>query len=324
MFLVIGYGKKLGELPEIKKPMSFEVDDTQLYVGERSTVYIFSLKDFKLVKKFGSEGQGPQEFQTLPHVPVSIDVSTDKIIAGSIRKVSYFTKKGEFIKEVKGASLAMRLKRCGDNFLSWSQARSEDTIYNTICIFDPQLNKLQEVYRVKDAYQGPGRGYDVLHGVFNYQFYENKIFLPGKDDDSAVDVFNSKMEKLFTVKLDQERRKVDSDFKAKMIHNFKTNPQTKTIYETHLKPLIFSDYFPVISDFFVDDDTLYVMTWKKVEKGNEFFTYDMQGKFKKRLVIPIRYEDELNAYPTKINNGKLYQLVENDNEVWEFHMSSLN
>jgi len=81
------------------------VDDTQLYVTQEASVFIYSLKDFKLVKKFGSAGQGPQEFFLVPTVPLTIDVQMDQIIAVSIRKVSYFTKQGEFIKEVKMKSM---------------------------------------------------------------------------------------------------------------------------------------------------------------------------------------------------------------------------
>ena len=104
----------------------------------------------------------------------------------------------------------------------------------------------------------------------------------------------------------------------------KTNPDTKDAYEL-IKPLIFPGYFPVIASFFVDDETIYVMTWKKENGCNEFFTYDMKGKFKKRLLIPIKYETELTAYPTTIKKGKLYQLVENENkEEWEFHVSEIN
>ena len=93
----------------------------------------------------------------------------------------------------------------------------------------------------------------------------------------------------------------------------------------YYRPLTFPDYFPVIADFFVDDDTIYVMTWKKENGSNEFFTYDMKGKFKKRLLIPIKYESELSSYPTTIKKAKLYQIVENENkEEWEFHVSQIN
>ena len=91
-----------------------------------------------------------------------------------------------------------------------------------------------------------------------------------------------------------------------------------------LKPLIFPDYFPVISDFFVDAGKIYVMTWKRENGSNEFFTYDMKGKIKNRLMIPIQYETDVSSYPTMVKKGHLYQLVENDEkEEWELHISEI-
>lgn len=323
VFSFTTFGEVAATLPEIMKPRTMAVDDSQLYVAEQSTVFIYSLKDFTLIKKFGREGQGPREFQTLPHVPVTVDVGTNRIIVGSMRKISYYTKKGEYIDEVKAVNLALNLRLFGHRFLAWSQARTEEVIYNTICLFDSKLNKLKELYRIKDSYQGEGRGYRVLHKVFTYHAYENKILLPG-DDDATIDIYDKTMNKRLSIRLDQERRKVDRAFKKTLTHFFKTGPETVNIYETHLKPLIFPDYFPVIADFFVDRGTVYVMTWKKADGANEFYTYDMDGKFKRRIDIPIRYESELSPYPAIIKNGKLYQLVENqETEAWELYISEI-
>lgn len=315
--------EKLTELPEINKPTNIAMDQSRLYIPERSTVYIYRLKDYKLIAKIGREGQGPQEFQTLPHVPVNIDVSTGKLVISSMRKLSYFTKKGKFLEEFKTINLALTLKRFGDGFLGRSQARDkEGVLYNTVNIYDAKLNKIREIYRLKDSYQGRGRGYKILGSVFAYQAYENNILLPG-EKDNQIDVFDKNLNKRFTIQLDQDRRKVDDKFRKKMLHYLKTSPETKDAYQV-IKPIIFPDYFPVVADFFVDNDTIYVLTWKRENQTNEFFTYDITGKFKKRLVLPVRYETDLRPYPMVIIKGKMYQLVENENEIWELHRFNID
>ncbi len=321
VFCFSGYAAKVAVLPELMKPKVMAVDDNQLYVTEEAVVFIYSLKDFKLVKKFGRAGQGPQEFQVLPQLPLVIDVSTDRIIANSFGKISYFTKQGEFINEVKTKSLAFLFQALGDGFLGMSVTTQDGERYRTINLYDPELNKLKEIYRAKDDFQ-LGQGLKVLTKPFIYQAYENKILLPG-NDDATIDVFDKEMKKLFSVHLDLEKRKIDQKFKDSVINLIKTDPRTKNYFEV-LKPIIFPDYFPAIARFFVDDNTIYVMTWKIENSINEFFTYDMSGKFKKRLLVPIRYETELQPYPITINKGKLYQIVENEEEeVWEFHMSEI-
>jgi hypothetical protein len=321
VFCFSGFAEKVAVLPELMKPKAMAVDETQLYVTQEASVFIYSLEDFKLVKKFGKAGEGPQEFQVLPQVPLNIDVRTARIIINSFGKISYFTKQGEFIKELKTKSLAFYLRPLGDNFLGVSLTAQDGERYRTINLYDPELNKLKEIYRAKDDFQA-GQGLKLLTKPFTYQAYENKILLPGKDD-ATIDVFDKEMKKLFSVHLDQEKRKVDQKFKDTVINLLKTNPDTKIFFEA-LKPITFPDYFPAISAFFVDDDTIYVMTWKIENSINEFFTYDMSGKFKKHLMIPIQYETELQPYPITINKEKLYQIVENEEEeVWEFHMSKI-
>lgn len=323
MFSFSIYGMKVTVLTEIRHPKNMAVDDTQLYVAENATVYIYSLEDFKLIKSFGRKGQGPQEFQTYPHIPITIDVSTDKLIVSSIKKISYFTKQGEFLKEVRALSIALYLQPLGDGFLGRSHVNYNGFNHAVVNIYDAKLNKVKEVYRVKDPYQGPGKGYKVLDTVFVFRAYKDKILVPGKDD-ATIDVFDRELNKLFSIHLDQKKRKIDQNTRKRLTHLMKTSPDTKEAYEL-IRPLSFPDYFPVIASFYVDDNTIYVMTWKKENGSNEFFTYDMKGKFKKRLLIPIKYETELSAYPMTIKKGKLYQLVENENkEEWEFHVSEIN
>jgi hypothetical protein len=322
VFCFSGFAEKVAVLPELMKPKVMAVDDTQLYVTEEASVYIYSLEDFKLVKKFGRAGQGPQEFHIIPEVPLIIDVRTDRIIANSFGKISYFTKQGEFIKEVRMRSMAFYLQPMGDRFIGITETAEDGVVYNTINIYDLEINKLKEIYRVKKGFQRPGSGLKVLEKAFTYQAYEGKILLPGKDD-ATIDVFDKEMKKLLSIHLDQEKRKVDQKFKDAVINLLKTNPATKNYFEM-LKPITFPDYFPTIRAFFVDDGTIYVMTFKMENSANEFFTYDMSGKFKKRLLIPIQYETELQPYPITLNKGKLYQIVENEEEEeWEFHMSKI-
>jgi len=318
-------GEKVATLPELKQPRNLSVDKTQLYVTENATVYIYSLKDFKLVNKFGREGQGPQEFQTLPHIPVSVDATTDKLVVGSIGKISYYSKRGEFINEKRAKSRAMKIRLHGDGFLGWAVISDKGISYSTVNLYDSELNKLQEVFRMKDAYQGAGNGYEVLHNVFAYCSINNRIVLPG-ENSASINIFDDKMNKVATIQLDQEKQKVDEEFKRNMTRDFKTNPETKDIYPM-LKPLIFAKYFPVISDFFVDNQDggiIYIMTQKRENGANEFYTYDLTGKFKKKIMIPIRYETDISPYPATVQNGILYQLVENEKtELWEFHASPI-
>ena len=49
----------------------------------------------------------------------------------------------------------------------------------------------------------------------------------------------------------------------------------------------------------------------RVIKIKNFLKFFNKGKFIKKMMIAIQNETDIQAYPTVIKNGKLYQLVEN-------------
>ena len=77
------YSEKVAVLNEIMKPsLSFAVDGTQLYIPEEGQIFIYSTNDYKLVKKFGKAGEGPQEFRLHPRLPMTIDASGENSFRG--------------------------------------------------------------------------------------------------------------------------------------------------------------------------------------------------------------------------------------------------
>lgn len=91
------FPERLATLPEIMKPTAFSVDNNQLYIGEKSAIYLYSTKDFKLVKQFGRQGEGPGEFKNNP----ILKVFPDYLLINAFGKLIYFSKNGELLKEKK-------------------------------------------------------------------------------------------------------------------------------------------------------------------------------------------------------------------------------
>ena len=87
------------KMPDVLNPKTIALDGENMYITEGTTVYIFSLKDFSLKKKFGKEGEGPQEFKIFPVAGLKLSVLPDALMLESIGKLSFFSKDGEFKKE---------------------------------------------------------------------------------------------------------------------------------------------------------------------------------------------------------------------------------
>ena len=310
-------GEKAAVIKEIVNPSSMKVDDTRLYIVERTSIFIFSLKDYRFIKKFGKEGQGPGEFAFHHNVKLSIDVSTDDIFIRSLAKVSFFSKDGHFKREAKTKGLGWGGVPLKGRYVGYSQTRETDNLYNTINFFDADFNKGQEIARVQ--YADKSKNIEHYKSAFMCCGHENKVFV-ASSGGFVIDVIDHTGKKLYSITREYKRVKFDPAVE-KIIHDIwkKTNPGG---YEFFKKRLKFPAYFPAIRFFAVDDNKIYVLTWKKENKKTEFFILNLKGKLLKQGYMTVAFrEGETIRYPMDIDNGKLYQLVENEEENWELHVS---
>jgi hypothetical protein len=309
---------KVKSLPDLVKPRHIAVDEHQIYIVEGVTVSIYSLNDFKLKKKFGKEGEGPQEFKRRI---IQLSIQPDYIFLNSAGKVSYFTKDGKFIKELRTISSDMRLKPFGKGFVGGRTLAENNTLYFFIGIYDANLKKKKDVYKQEREVQMGGKGTKVFAHPLPYYTYEDNLFIV-KGKDFVIDVLDKAGERRYSITYDYKRIKVTADDKKRVLDHLKTDPETKPFLEM-IKPIIFPDYFPAIRNYYIADKRIYVITYKQENNKTECFIFDIKGKFLKKVFLPYIYVNPIDEYPAAIKNGTLYQLIENEEtEDWELHIKS--
>ncbi len=317
VFSYLVYGEKLATLPDLLKPGTIVIDEDRFYVTEQTTIFIYSLKDFKMMKKFGKAGEGPGEFLNfalaVPH--------SDHLLINSLGKVSYYTKDGVFEKELKtgGGLFNAQFLPLDEGFVGTRVTQENEIIFITVNYFDSQLKKVKELYRMKSPVQRGGK-IEVLERSMSYQTYDNKIFIVGKEG-FIIDVLDHTGKPLFSINQQYQKVKFTSEDEKKFRELIKL--QARQQYDLFKDRLAFPDYFPEILNFFIDDNKIYVATWKWENDKIEFFIFDMKGKVLKHLFIPFVFQNALQPYPAVIKGGKLYQLIENDDEEWELHVTKV-
>ena len=320
LFASLALMGKVVPLPDLVNPRKIAVDENQIYIAEKTAVYIYSLKKFQLKKKFGKEGEGPQEFKRRI---IQVNIQPDYIFLNSAGKVSYFTKDGTFIKELRTISPDMRLKPFGKEFVGGRTLIENNTLYFLIGIYDANLKKIKDVYKQERAVQMGGKGTKVFSHPLPYYTYEDKLFIV-KGKDLVIEVLDKAGEKRYSITYDYKRIKVTADDKKRVLYHFKTDPETKSYFEM-IKPILFPDYFPAIRNYYIADKKIYVITYKKENEKTECIIFDIKGKFLKQVFLPYIYVNPIDEYPTAIKNGTLYQLAENeDTEAWELHITGIN
>jgi hypothetical protein len=315
-------------LPGINKPGFVHLDKKQMYVTEDTSIYIYSLNDFKLIKKFGKRGEGPREFMLTPGVaPLFIDVNSTDIIVNSFGKMSRFTKDGAFIREFKLPNpLVMDLRPFGKNYIGarFSIAKVRHRMLN---LYDKKIEQVKEIDKIEHSFQ-VGKGLKVMKANPIHVIYDNKLFVAWKND-LVIKVLDPGLKELYTIKHPLERQKVTEEDKKKIIQYFKTSNETKAFFDM-IQPITFPEVYPAVLGMSVNGGKIYIVTFKSNDEkedvqNTEILIFDIKGKLLNKATYPLKMMNLLKQSPFAIYEGKLYQLVEDlDEEKWSVHVTEIN
>jgi len=321
---VFTFAERVTVLTELSKPTSLIVDNERVFITEGSSVFVYSAKDYQFIKKFGKAGDGPQEFNTAGgQLPIRLYARSQDLVVNSFGKVSFFSKDGAFIKEIKNKSgISFYFWPVEENYIGMSVSGEEGIRYNALNLFDAELKKIKQIYKTKADAQQSGK-IKVLSTSLNYYTLKDKIFVSSKPD-FIIEVLDKDGNSLFNITRDFKRPKFTDKDKSDLIETIKATPQGRAQYEMIKSRLEYPTVYPAIATFVISDDIVYIITFNRQGKSFEFFIYDIKGKFIKTLFVPFYMTGPLAAYPLWIKNNKVYQLVENeDDEIWELHINEI-
>ncbi|NIR10129.1 MAG: hypothetical protein GTN82_32310 [Candidatus Aminicenantes bacterium] len=312
------FSAKTVSLPDLKKPVRIKVDRDGIYINDSMTISIYSLKDFHLVKRFGKKGEGPREFKQY----INLNVQPHSLVITSVAKVSYFTKKGEFIKELR-VPKGWTYKPLGKHFVGNDFVQDENTLYKAVYLYDSKFDRIKELSRKEFPFQRAKSRFRVYSTPVDYWTGNNKVFICGKED-FIIDVFDGEGNQLASLKEDYEKIKLSENHKNGIYDFFKKHPYYKTRYEWFKKQLVFPDQLPAIRSFFISQQKLFVRTYRKKKDKTEFFIFDMNGKFIKKRFLPVIERNVPTSFPFWIYDGKLYQLYDNpETGSWELQVTGM-
>lgn len=319
------FGERVTIFPDLSDPAFIHLDGERLYIVERTTIRIYSSADYKLIKTFGNRGEGPGEFRTGQEDAVLLNVQPDCLVVNSQGKIVFFEKDGTYIKEI-ATPVGRWLRPLGENYVGMRYTYGEDgTRYHVVSLYDAQCRKVKEIYREKAEIQIRLKTINAVSWTRQiFRTYNERVFIDGKN--KTIHVLDNNGNKQYDISLDYERTKVTGDIKEKYISFYKEkDPFWRTRWERLKGWYWFPDYFPVIREFFVSGGKIYIHTFKEENDKSEFLVLDTKGKGKrlKRVLLPLAKSNLIFYHTWTIGNGKLYQLVETEDEEWELHVMEI-
>ena len=317
--------EKAATLDGLLRPDMITIGNDRICITEGASVLVYSLKDYRLLKKFGKPGEGPQEFKIVPFGPPLVAVPyNDKIYVSSNAKLSVFTLDGVFIKEAKTKPYTVYIP-FKNSFLATAMVPDEKEIpVLAINLYNEKFENLKTLY-ISDMQVGPSAGMNFPFSSFNFIPYKDRAYVVAGKEGFVIDVFDQKGNKLYRIKKEFKPLKVPAEFKKENEQWFKTNSFYKQYWEFFKTRVSYKKQYPPIRDMDVTDDRIYVLTYKTRGEKSEFIILDLKGNEQKRVFLPCPENVGMDYYSKyDIHNKNFYTLVENeDDEVWELHKDEL-
>lgn len=316
---------KLTTLKEITRPDLMALGNDRLYISEKTTIYIYSMKDFKLIKAFGKAGEGPQEFSVVPFgAPMIYTPYENKIYVSHNARVSIFTKDGDYIEEFRVPPFSVFVPFLKNYVANGTSANEKNEQLLAVNLYDSKINKLKELY-LSDMKVGPSGSFNFPFTSFVYVPYKDKVYVVIGKEGFCIDVFDNQGKKLYRIKKPYNELKLPEEYKTNTLNWFKTAPNYKQYFDFFKERISFKEKYPAIQYIAVKDDRIYVVTYAKKNENTECIILDLKGKELKRIFVPLPIYYGIEFYTRNdFDNKTFYYIMENEeDESWELHSIDL-
>jgi hypothetical protein len=309
-------------------------DEDNIYVADKRecVVHIYSRNDFHHVGQFGGMGQGPEDFEFIG----LLRVFPDHIFVGSGRKISYFSKKGDFLKTVTppypatGSYIPLGSSFAGKRYLpddpreTWSEIMVE--------LFDAQFRKIKDLYLARlnklesyDFKKGK-KNLLVVGDCFKLDVYKDRLFVGNTAVGLFFRVFDGRGKKLYDINLSYDKRILSSKDKKAMLEETRKALGEQRFNRGSIRfEYIFPTFYPAYSDFAIADEKIYVFLYQRPGNPQEVMILDLRGNPLKSLSIPEAQGMSTYELPYCIYRGNLYYMIFNEESYkWELHFEELD
>lgn len=311
IFQGFNFAGKLADLPEVMQPRDFSIYRERIFIGDKNTIHIYSMKDFKHLKQFGGYGSGPGEF----NLSIRLEVLRDKLAVNTMGKLIYFSLDGDFIKEIKTKPEISIIHPVGENFVG---SIYEGPNTQKMNIYDKNLTLMNTLYQ---GSLGHATYYDsnavkikvqMVKDYVEIKVYKDRIYIGDTRKGFFFAVYIDTGKKLYEVNNKYVPLKIPEDYKKERTRIEQESPGWDSI--KNKVELIFPEYFPAYRDCLFSDDKIYFVTFKSSNGKDETIITDLKGNILGKTYVPS------NIWIFTIHKDKPYWLIENeDQEMWELH-----
>lgn len=333
--LIEAKAEKVGEFEEVyKHPNLSGIDEEYIYIldSEAYTINAYGKKDFKLKVRFGRKGEGPGEFTIIQ----GFQVYHDFIYVNSPGKSSYFSKKGELLKEIKNPPHLIPCLPCGENYITNEYAMPDENnisspyIEKKIVLVGPGFETREVLFQKR---MNTSMTYNKETGeptirlfpdYVGFQIYNDRIYMGyANTEDFTFTIFNADGDILKEIKRPIKKREIPGIIKESILKK-----KHQTIYNQRQLKILFYNHYPAFANFYVADDRIYISLFPGKER-QVIVVLDLNGALIDTLAVsfdPIVFERSSYRflYKNLVYGGYRYFLEDNEEtSQWELWRSPI-
>ena len=309
------YPEVLTTFPDMVKPIELRMNGGYIYISDQNSIFVYDKNAFKLVKRLGKKGEGPEEFSAHP----KITFTSDRLILFDGYKIVMYLKNFKLVEEIKLRSFTDRANPIGNCFVLTNSKVVDEKEYRVFALYNSKMEKIRDLV-TEPVDQN---GFKFLLGPWSRcRNWENKIFIAQPYKGFYINVFNEQGKALYHI--EKKVKKVKSEGKHRKLfmeeilyflgrRHFE-RVRARGVYKKPMK-----EFLPPIKNFWVLDDRIYVKTYDITDKKEKYVIMDLDGNILRTLFLPIVHREILT-----FDKGKFYYLKEIDeDEVWALHSINL-
>ena len=326
IFLISSFvltAERIVRFPELIDPHEIIAEGEEIIIEDFPKIFVYSLEDFKLKYTFGKEGEGPGEFlKRSGYVRLHITVHKNLIFIESNGRLTFFSRKGEYIRQLNSAANGYLFKPLvNGKLVAHKDIAVANTVHKTLNLFNADSLKLEkQFYRIKHGTQ-PGKEIMLFDKVLKSHIDDRYVYVVS-GFDFIIDVFDFEGNPVYKIRQEDYKPLKISEKDRKETHAYlKVALPSYPLIKDRLR---FPEYFLAIRDIVSDEKMLYVITYRRTDEGLECFIFDQEGVFQQKIFLPLAKENIFREYPYDIYKSTIYQLVENDSgEAWNLHIRKI-
>ncbi len=326
-------GEKLAEFQEPFKWLKMAMDESHVYLADTNEciIHIYSRKDFGHIGQFGRRGQGPEEFEYIGLMrPLP-----DCLFIDSGQKVSYFSKKGDFLRAMTpgypstGSYIPLGRNYAGKRFIPNHPKQTWFEI--AVDLFDSKLKLIKEFYlgivNANESYDfgREKKRLSMVSDCFKLDVDGDKLIVGNSTAGFSFRVFDSEGKELYEIDLPYDKRKITNEDQRAILEDMRWELGEDTYQRiTSRAYYVFPKTYPAYSDFVVDDGKIYVFLYQLPGAALEIMVLDLRGNLIKKLTIPEAKNLLPHGWPYCASEGGLYFMTFNEETFkWELHFARL-